>query len=254
MLAHFKYLIFAISMLYSSLSRGDESSVSSSFEQANQLYDKGDYEGAQTHYIETLNSHQFGDLYFNLGNTSYRLGNKGKAMAYYLAARHHLPRNPDVIANLRFLQEKTSDRIAIESEGLIATIMFWKTWATTKELLFIGAILWFLGFLLLTIQRLRPNLSGTKEGGILCIATSLVFAIFITMNYTFAETWGAVTSPSAKVYSGPGNHNAVVFELHEAAAFKQTKRQQTWFQIELSDGRKGWVSGKDITVAETVTL
>ena len=224
------------------------------FQKANNLYDQGNYQQAYTYYQEFLNEKSFGDLYFNMGNVQYRLENKGRAMAYYLAAREHLPRDPDVRANLHFVHEQTLDRVGVESDDILSVLMFWKTWFTTKELLYLTAVLWFFGLLLMVFCRLWPSVSGVKEMGVSFVICSLVCIVLVSMNFAFAETWGAVTVEKAKVYSGPGDHNAVVFELHEAAAFKQKKRQQTWFQIELSDGRRGWVSGKDIMVLEVATL
>ena len=68
------------------------------------------------------------------------------------------------------------------------------------------------------------------------------------MSLSQEQKWGAVAASVVKVTSGPGQNNAVVFELKEGAPFVAQKSENSWYQIELSDGKKGWLAASDAVV------
>src|ERR1017187_4694932 len=71
---------------------------------ANQLYDAGKFAEAAAAYekIEPKTAH----VYYNLGNAWFRLNKLGPAVFNYERARKLAPRDPDILANLKFAQQR----------------------------------------------------------------------------------------------------------------------------------------------------
>ena len=74
------------------------------FKAANQLYDAGKFAEAAAAYekIEPKTAH----VYYNLGNAWFRQGKLGLAVLNYERARRLAPRDPDILANLKFAQQR----------------------------------------------------------------------------------------------------------------------------------------------------
>ena len=82
---------------------------------------------------------------------------------------------------------------------------------------------------------------------VLLVIPLFTFASFLT-SLSINDRWGAVTEKTAKVYSGPNEKNTVLFEIHEGAPFILNLPSGGWYKIELSDGKKGWMSAVDVKV------
>ncbi|MBL4770227.1 MAG: hypothetical protein JKY61_03555, partial [Planctomycetes bacterium] len=76
------------------------------------VYRTGDYKQAQALWLGALEGlegqpgkeRQVGQLCYNLGNAAYRAGESMQAIAWYTAARKHMPRDADLLANLKFVR------------------------------------------------------------------------------------------------------------------------------------------------------
>jgi tetratricopeptide (TPR) repeat protein len=77
--------------------------LQSQFYQANDFYEKGQFQSAVDSYQKLLESgYESGNLYYNLGNAYFKLGNKGQAILYYEKARRLIPSDADLKANLAY--------------------------------------------------------------------------------------------------------------------------------------------------------
>ena len=77
---------------------------SDGFKSANELYDAGKFAEAAAVYekIEPKTAH----VYYNLGNAHFREGKLGLAILDYERARRLAPRDPDIVANLKFAEQR----------------------------------------------------------------------------------------------------------------------------------------------------
>ena len=110
---------------------------------AMKAYDKGAYKEAVQIYEDLVKQGSSnGAVFYNLGNAYFRSGEKGKAMAAYLAARSLLPRDPDIKANLKFVHDQMVDKLSIRSSGsVMRDLSFWLDMGTAKEFLFVASFL-----------------------------------------------------------------------------------------------------------------
>jgi uncharacterized protein YgiM (DUF1202 family) len=55
-----------------------------------------------------------------------------------------------------------------------------------------------------------------------------------------------VVAEETEVRTGPGRNYMKSFDLHDGVELRVQKNRDGWCQIELSDGRRGWLHGSDI--------
>ena len=80
------------------------------YKQANQLYEKKEYPKAAEVYEIIASKVRNGNVYYNLGNTYFKLGQRGKAILYYERARQLMPRDKDIRGNLRYAISLNKDK------------------------------------------------------------------------------------------------------------------------------------------------
>jgi uncharacterized protein YraI len=78
----------------------------------------------------------------------------------------------------------------------------------------------------------------------LAVVVILGFSLALKLyNYSYATT-GVVLAKDITVRSGNGTNNTALFQLHDGAEFRITKQEKEWIQIELADGKRGWVESR----------
>ncbi|MCA9407687.1 MAG: tetratricopeptide repeat protein, partial [Candidatus Omnitrophica bacterium] len=77
------------------------------FVTAEAFYKQGEFAQAASAYEEILTAGgESGAIYYNLGNTYYKMGELGKAMLNYEKARQLIPRDSDLNFNYHYLRSK----------------------------------------------------------------------------------------------------------------------------------------------------
>jgi tetratricopeptide (TPR) repeat protein len=88
----------------------DSKDPQSLFYRANSLYEKRDYEKASEEYAKILNiDSESGPLYYNIGNTFFKMGKTGYAILAYKKAERLMPGDSDLKSNLAYAQSLTED-------------------------------------------------------------------------------------------------------------------------------------------------
>jgi hypothetical protein len=82
------------------------------FEIGNQLFDQGKFAEAKERFQHLVESKNFSaNLFYNLGNTEFRLGNFGLAALNFERALALEPAHPEAKANLEFVRGQTGARL-----------------------------------------------------------------------------------------------------------------------------------------------
>lgn len=219
-------------------------------------YDRGDFAAAAATYEQAVQAGIVnGHLYYNLGLVYFRQGRRGDAVAALLAARRFLPRDPDVAANLRFVLADVHDKLEPErptGTAGISSLYGWLDHVTARELVAAASATAAACGLALLAAVLLPGLATRawpRRAALAAFFIPLLFAAGFGLKRGDADAWGAVCDTAAKVYSGPGKLNPVVFELREGAPVLVTESVPGGFyRIELSDGKRGWIPDSDVRV------
>ena len=82
------------------------------YQEGNRLYQEGDFEGALASYLRLVEAgFESGEVYYNIGNTYFKLGDVAPSILYFERARRLLPGDEDVQANLDLARSLTVDEI-----------------------------------------------------------------------------------------------------------------------------------------------
>jgi len=223
------------------------------FDQANTLYNEGNYAEAIDKYNTILESNQHSaELYFNLGNAYYKLNNVAPSIYYYEKALQLEPNDVDIKNNLAFAKNMTIDAIDVIPEtGLskliktITNMMSFDIWAKVSVVLVFFFVLLFLVYYF-TYATLKKRLSfiGSMTALIL-LFISLAFA-FHKYNLDKNDQPAIVFTQETKVKSEPNTRSEEAFRLHEGTKVQVLDTVKNWKKIKLTDGKTGWISENDI--------
>lgn len=249
-------LIAALLMLPAfSLSAASEEDESL-WESGAAAYAEGNWEGAiEAWSAIDAEGMEAPELYYNLGNAWFKAEDYAHAILYYERALKLDPSYSDARFNLEFANECIQDRIEKVPE------FFLKTW-TRKASYMLSSDSWaVLFFILLAIAAagvLLFLLSGENSrrrmgffgfiAALLLAVICLLFSVSQRAGYYKADS-AIITAPVTSVKSSPGAESVKdLFILHEGTKVKVMDTVGEWFNIELSDGRQGWIKSSDLEV------
>ena len=232
----------------------DETYVDSLWNAANAAYAEGRWSDAVKGY-EMISGMglESAALYCNTGDAFFKDGNVPMAILYYERALKLDPSYADARYNLELMNAAIQDRIDPVPEFIL------KVWA--RDICYImDSDAWtvcFLVFFALTLAMmlafiLAPAAGGRRAGffaGIvmlLCAAFSISFALWQKKDYMKADE-AVVMRPVASVKSSPAAESSTdLFILHEGTKVKIVDEVGRWKNIELADGRQGWLPSEDV--------
>ena len=194
-------------------------------------------------------------LYCNTGDAYFKDGNLPKAILYYERALKIDPSYDDAKYNLELLSNTIQDRIVAVPEFVL------KAWA--RKLCYMmdsdALAVLFLVFLALTLGLallfvLSPSVAGRRTGFFTGIVTLIIaiaclsFSLWQKKEYMTADD-AIVMRPVTSVKSSPSSEvSKDLFILHEGTKVKIIDEVGRWKNIELADGRQGWLPAEDIEV------
>ncbi|MFH1729275.1 MAG: hypothetical protein ABIA04_12770 [Pseudomonadota bacterium] len=223
-----------------------------SFFKANQAYQDGDFELAKSLYEELSNQGLQNEvILYNLGNCNYKIGDIGKAIAFYNASKFIDPRNSDNKENLRYAISLTKDKVERSyKDDIYSSIFFFYHVFSKNELLYIFISLNLI-FWILFILRLKKGLTIFTSKTILVIifmlAAIFLTSYFIKMNHFKLFDRAYIIAKSANIYSANSKNSTLLFRLHEGSEIKVKSEDQNGFiKIYLEENKKGWIESQSV--------
>ncbi len=193
------------------------------------------------------------ELYYNLGNAWFKAGEIAPAILNYERALRLDPSDSDVRYNLEFARAQTQDRIDEVPEFIL------KTWTRKLSYLLssnawagLSLFLLALTLALILLFLLGPTVNARRTG----FFTGIVALLLTLMCWGFARSLKSaaerhddaiVMRPVSSVTSSPSSDAAKsLFILHEGTKVKVLDEVSGFTDIELADGRRGWIATSDI--------
>ena len=244
-----KIFLVIFSILLSSNQQVDEI-----FIQSNNHYTNGNYEAALDGYFEIINSgFESSELYFNLGNTFYKLNNIPESNFYFEKALAISPNDFDVITNLSFAQNLRIDKIEnlpvtqIQNIKIsILDLLSEKGWAYS---FMISVWLLCISFLLYYFLK---NSKSKRIFFTISIFITLISFVSLYLNFEKkAENnikYAIVFDKEIEVWAEPNKISEVKFLLHEGTKVKQIDIIEDWVNIQLENGTLGWIEASSLRV------
>lgn len=222
---------------------------------ADKEYAKGNYLQASKDYSDLLKVGESVELYYNLGNCYYRLGNITKSIIAYEKAHRLSPSDRDVTFNLEFVREKTIDKIERQEKNffsagytMLQNLMDMDAWARLSIVAFFVCLGMAMLFLLGRDEWMR------KLGFYVALLSVFVF-VFSTLfawqqKHNFdARDRAVVVAPSSSVKLTPSDSSADAVVVHEGTAVQIVDRTMSdWYSVKLDDGKEGWLKRNSLEI------
>lgn len=230
--------------------------VDSLFNAANAAYSEGRWGDAVTAYTSVENlGLESPALYCNLGSAYYKEGDIAMAMLYYERALKLDPSYSDARYNRTVVSDFVQDRIEPVPEFIL------KTWV--RELCYgLDSDTWAVAglvFLVVTAAALlllflSSSLALRRTG----FFSAIVFLLLAVMAITFSfwqkadymrKDGAIIMTPVVSVKSSPSSEASTdLFILHEGTKVLIIDEVGEWRNIELADGRQGWMRSSDMSI------
>lgn len=247
-------LIIALAVLTSQAAslaeQGDSAYTADDFQRAAELYTKA----AETEGTSSA-------LFYNLGNTHYRMGQLGRAILNYERALKLDPTNEDARANLAFVNsriiDRPGDRGSVMSKIVDDTVS--SAHSNTWSWLAIGCFTLLL--IAIAVYIFSDNVALRKVsffGGLALLALTIaeiVLAVIAADKATSTER-AVVIAPSTQLSTSPRPpkdkteqaillHEGTVVEIIDSVATPADTTNSVWLDVRVDNVNRAWISKSD---------
>lgn len=218
------------------------------FDRANTEYNESNYNKAIEDYQAILSSGKHSaELYFNLGNTYYKLNQIAPSIYYYEKALLLKPQDAEIKNNLSYAQKMKLDVI-----NTVPELGFSKIYKRFTEVLSFDqwayvSIGFMMLFVLLFIAFYYFQYATRKRIAFILGLVSLLISIF-TVIIAFTEYRDFKADQPAIVFADevivraePNNRSQEVFKLHEGSKVQVLEALNDFQKIQIADGKIGWL-------------
>ena len=210
------------------------------FAKANQAYAEGRFDEAAAGYENLINSGNWNaNLFYDLGNARYRLGDFGHAILNYERALALDPRQPEADANLRLARdearalemrrdwiERYAGLATVRQYTIAATVAFWVALFMTAHVYFskrrsVGRIA------LIVLSVVIVGVSG--------------FAIFSLENGARGAALAVITGKEVEARLATADTAKSVLVLPAGSEIKILSERGDWIYAALPNDQRGWI-------------
>lgn len=235
-------------------------------QKADSAYNKDNFTEALNLYMDAARTEGTStDLFYNIGNAYYRLGNIGKAVVYYERALLLDPNNQNAKDNLDFLSTKIVDvktggeqNILIEAINTLIGSNSSDTWATIAIvcfILFVGAVMMYIFSPVVILRKIG------FFGGFVLLVVVIFTNIFAFKMRNIAERHDSavITVPSVTLSTSPRipkDKSEEAFILNEGTKIHILDSVMNtidsipdkWYDVKIDDAHRAWINSKNIEI------
>ncbi len=218
------------------------------FQEANQAYTSGNYEVAVEKYEAILKENVFSkELYYNLGNSYYRLNQTGKTILNYERALRIAPSDGDIQQNLALARNRIVEDI--EPISNIFIVRWWHLlrgylsadgWSMVA-LFFLWAGIAGIALWLLSSERILKK-RGFITGAILIPLSILPFLLANNaQNEVNSHYFAIIIARETPFRSSPDANAPPTAMLHEGIKIEILDKILNLIKTRLPNGEEGWI-------------
>jgi len=216
------------------------------FARGNAAYKGGDYPKAIDTYEGILKAGlENGDLYYNLGNSYFKLNHLGKAILNYERARQLMPRDSNLLFNYQYAISLVKNHGEGGSFGFFERqIVQYRDHWTTNEITWIIFMVLFLvmGFYWLAFFQKWPGMRRMIV--FMGLGSILIFHGWVLANKLEKESSDAVIIQETESKYEPNERGTVYFQLPEGSKVTILKESESWLKVKRIDGKIGWIKSE----------
>ncbi|MFT4679776.1 MAG: tetratricopeptide (TPR) repeat protein [Litorivivens sp.] len=240
--------LLCLPMMLLSISKDEAQSI---FSKGNSAYEQDDFEGALAKYQELEGEFMSLELYYNLGNTYYKLKDFPHAILNYERAMKVNPRDEDVKVNLRIANLQTKDKIdSLPSLGVEDVMDNLVSTSSISRWTLATIICFFLSALLIVLYILQSGKAARRLYMLGSIVVLIVGVVCLSggnsaSNRINAQTEGIIMLAKVDVLNEPSG-DQISFVLHEGTKVSIRQNRDNWLEISLANGNVGWVKVSEL--------
>jgi len=226
------------------------------FDRGTQLYLDTDYAGAIQAYEEILRSgYEAGEVYYNIANSHFKLGDLGRSILNYERALLRMPGDEDTIANLTLARSLAVDDIEPLPRFWFFRFVDWWVHAIPASLLLVVVTLCYVVATVATAVRILSRQALARALGLRVAIACAAVAVVLGVNLSIVRLGlgqpmeGVILVDEVTVQSAPTADAALqIFAIHEGTKVRVDQLTGGWAEIVLSDGKVGWVKSDVLEV------
>ncbi len=186
-----------------------------------------------------------GRIYYNIGNTYFRLGDLGRAILYYRRASLYAANDQNLRQNLEHARSRRVDRIERKQRERIFKTLFFLHYDVPSRIRFMiflvsFAALWISASTLLLLKKGFLKL-------ILVVSAVVSAAVLVSLaaeSYSLSRRpGGVITAVEVEARKGDAETYQPSFTepLHAGTEFRLLEERSGWCHVELDDGARTWI-------------
>ena len=223
------------------------------YEKGFHAYRNNQYELAIQEFETILdNNWDSPELYYNLGNAYYRNGNTSGSVWAYESCLRLSPTYTDAEYNLKLANLKVKDRVDLPDPPIyLKWYMGIKEHFTPSVWINLTLLILLLLSLLVAVSRILSVVSLNYISGI--FSTLFFISLFFTLHSIWTENsvnQGIIYYSAVEARSEPNTFSAQLFAVHEGLKVSVNQTSENWVEIELMDGKTGWIENHQIRLIQ----
>lgn len=247
------YSLFVIAALISFGSQAQTYDAGYKLQKAEDLYNAQKYDSAALIYHQFLEEDLSSfELYYNLGNTYFKLNEIPSAILYYEKAAKLKPQDKDLQYNLTLCNRLIPDKIEE-----VPQLFFVKWYQSLYNSLsvdywaYISLVIFMIGLLCIAVFFMSAQLRWRR----LSFTFSLLLIVLTVGSLTIAHqkyrnfiahNQAIVFNPSLTVKSQPADNSIDIFVIHEGTKVLLLDEVGDWRKIKIKNGSIGWVLAENL--------
>lgn len=216
------------------------------YEEGNEAYTAGDYEGAISAYTAVLIDNPAAEVYYNLGNAYFKTGELAQSILAYERALRINPRYKDAQYNLRFAESRIQDNIEDTHAFFLSQ---WahnlciqlreSTWLIMSITLFLLCLS--CAFIFAFIHPIAIRKTAFHIAWISLILSIFCFCFSYSLHHRdSAREEAIITQGVVNAKSSPDKSGTDLFVLHEGTKVRCKDMVSGWVEIHVGDN-VGWI-------------
>ena len=191
-----------------------------------------------------------GRLFYNIGNTYFRMEDLGRAILNYRRAEPLIPNDVNLQQNLGYARAERLDKIEVkEKTKVLHTLFFWHydIPEQTRSFVFLASFLaaWLLAGVRLYVRR-APL--GWALAVAICVSVLFLASLAVQTGARQRVRPGVIVSPEVVARKGDSEayHPSFTEPLHAGTEFVVEEDRGEWCQVQLADGRRCWLPAASV--------
>ena len=234
-------------------------------EKASEAYNKDDFGTALKLYLDAAKEDgTSSELYYNIGNSYYKLDKNGMAILYYERALLLDPNNKDARSNLEFVKSKANLNIdtgatywkdSLEASVKSMSSSLWGAIAVISFILFIILLVIYIFVDTIILRKI-----GFFGGGLMLICSIVAnICAFYVKSQAEARNQAIVVIPSATLSTSPRQpkdkteeafmlNEGVKVEIVDSVTNTVSDKKEKWYDVKADETHRAWINADAIEI------